>query len=75
MDRVGAIAPARFLCIAKQDSFSEIIEVSHTVAGAFEDFGFVVTSLNEAICPRDIQGVDNLIKPVVIGFGTVVELR
>ena len=75
MDRVGAIAPARFLCIAKQDSFSEVIEVSHTVAGTFKNFGFVVTTLNEAICPRDFQGVNNLMEPVVVGFGAVMELR
>ena len=75
MDRVGVFTPARFLCITEENSLSKIIEVTHTVAGTFKNFGFVVTPLNEAICPWDFQGVDNLIKPVVVGFCTVVELR
>ena len=32
LNRVGAEAPARFLCIAEEDSFSEIREVTHTKA-------------------------------------------
>ena len=31
-DRVGAKAPARFLCITEEDSLSKITEVTHTEA-------------------------------------------
>ena len=58
-----------------KDPVSEISEVAHTKASPLEDFSFVVAALNESVCPWYIHGVQNLIEPVVIGFGTVVELR
>ena len=33
--------------------FSEIIEVAHTVAGTFKNFGFVVAAFNETVRPWD----------------------
>ena len=47
--RVGEKAPARFLSIAEEDSVSEIAEVTHSEADPFQDFGFVVAALNQAI--------------------------
>lgn len=47
--RVGVKAPARFLCMAEEDSISEIAEVTHSEADPFQDFGFVVATLNKAI--------------------------
>ncbi len=75
MDRVGARAPARFLCIAEENSFSKMIEIAHAVASALEDFGFVVAAFNVTICPGDIHRVKNLQKPVVVGFGAIRKLR
>lgn len=47
--RVGVKAPARFLCMAEEDSISEIAEVTHSEADPFQDFGFVVATLNKSI--------------------------
>ena len=40
--RVGVKAPARFLCIAEENSISEIAEITHSEADSFQDFGLVV---------------------------------
>ena len=47
--RVGVKAPARFSCMAEENSVSEIAEVTHSEADPFQDFGFVVAALNKAI--------------------------
>ena len=49
VSRVGVKAPARFLCIAEEDSVSEIAEVAHPKANPFQDFRLVVAAFNEAI--------------------------
>ena len=74
MDRVGARAPARFLCITEENSFSKMIEIAHTVASALEDLSFVVAAFYIAISPRDIHRVQDLLEPVMVSFGTVLEL-
>ena len=48
-DRVGARAPARFLCITEEDSLSEISEVTHAEANSLQHFCFVIAAFNEAI--------------------------
>ena len=50
------------------------MKVTHAVASAFEDFGFIVAAFNKTICPWDFHGVNDLMKPVVVGFGAVMEL-
>ena len=47
--RVGVKAPARILCMAEEDSVSEIAEVTHSKADPLQDFGLVVAALNKAI--------------------------
>ncbi len=66
LDRVGASAPARFLCITEKYSLSEIRKVSHTIGNSFQYFGFVVAAFNISVCPGNIHCVDNLLKPVVV---------
>ena len=68
-------APARFLCICEKDSFSEIVEVTHTEANPLQYFGFIIAAFNEAICPGDIQRVQDLLEPVMICFCAAKELR
>ena len=46
LDRVGAFAPARFLYIKEQDSFSKIVEITHTIGYTFQNLGFVVAAFN-----------------------------
>ena len=43
------IAPARFLCMAKKDPLSEIVEIPHTEADTLQNLCFVVAAFNEAI--------------------------
>ena len=47
--RVGVKAPARILCMAEEDSVSEIAEVTHSKADPLQGFGLVVAALNKAI--------------------------
>ena len=47
--RVGVKAPARILCMAEEDSVSEIAEVTHSKAYPFQGFGFIIASFNKAI--------------------------
>ena len=47
--RVGAKTPARFLCIAGENSISEIAEVTHSEADSLQDFGLVIAAFNKAI--------------------------
>ena len=47
--RVGVKAPARILCMAEEDSVSEITEVTYSEADPLQDFGLVVAALNKAI--------------------------
>ena len=47
--RVGAKAPARFLCMAEENSVSEIAEVTHPEADSLQDFSFVIAALNKSI--------------------------
>ena len=47
--RVGAKAPARFLCMAEENSVSEIAEVTHPKADPFQDFGLVVAAFNKTV--------------------------
>ena len=54
-----------------QDSVAETGEVTHAVANAFQDFGFVVTALGIAVSKRNIKGVENQLAPVVNCSGTV----
>ena len=75
MDRVGAKAPARFLCIAEENSLSEIVKVSHAKADTLQDFGFVVTTLNITIRPGNIHGVQYFLEPVAVGCDAILELR
>ena len=49
VSRVGVKAPARFLCIAEEDSVSEIAEVTHPEADSLQDFSFIVAALNKSI--------------------------
>ena len=73
-DRVGAKAPARLLCITKENSFSEVIEITHSERNSFQDLSFVVTAFNIAIRPWNIHGVENFLKPITISFDTIIEL-
>ena len=57
MNRAGAKAPARFLCMTKEDAFSEIVEVTHAVADTFKNLSFVVAAFDEAVGPRYIHRV------------------
>ena len=54
-DRVGARAPARFLCIAEKDSLSKIIEVSHTKTNPFQNLRLIITAFNVTIRPGHIH--------------------
>jgi hypothetical protein len=54
IDRVGVKAPTRFLCITEENSFSEIIEATHTVGHSLEYFGFIVTAFHVA---RHMHGI------------------
>ena len=47
--RVGVKTPARFLCIAGENSISEIAEVTHSEADSLQDFGLVIAAFNKAI--------------------------
>ena len=47
--RVGVKAPARILCMAEEDSVSEIAEVTHPEADPFQDFCFVVATFYKTI--------------------------
>ena len=73
--RVGEKAPARFLSIAEENSVSEIAEITHSEADAFQSFALVVAAFNKAIRPWDIHRVEDLVKPVGIRFCAVSEFR
>ena len=60
-----------FLCIAKEDSFSEIIKVTHTVRYSFQHFGLIAAALNIS----DIHQIQDLLEPVMAGRCAVVEFR
>ena len=75
MDRVGAKAPARFLCITEQYSFPEIIEIRHAKADSFQDFSFIITAFNITVRPRNIHGVQYLLKPISVCSDTIIKLR
>ena len=74
VSRVGVKAPARFSCMAEEDSVSEIAEITHPKADPFQDFGLVVAAFNKAIRPWDIHRVEDLVKPVAVCVCTIVEL-
>ena len=58
-----------------QDSVAETGEVTHAVANAFQDFGFVVAALGKAVSKRNIKGVKDQLAPVVDRSGTLSEFR
>ena len=58
-----------------QDSVAETGEVTHAVANAFQDFGFVVAALGKAVSKRNVKGVEDQLAPVVNRSGTVSEFR
>ena len=72
--RVGVKAPARFSCMAEENSVSEIAEITHSEADAFQSFGLVVAAFNKAIRPWDIHRVEDLVEPVAVCVCTIVEL-
>ena len=47
--RVGVKAPARFSCMAEENSVSEIAEITHPKADPFQDFGLVVAAFNKTV--------------------------
>ena len=61
--------------MAEENSVSEIAEITHSEADAFQSFGLVVAAFNKAIRPWDIHRVEDLVKPVVICICAVVEFR
>ncbi len=63
------------LCITEKDFVSKITEVTHAKANSFQSLRFVVTAFNKAICPGNIHRVNNLVKPVVVSLGAIMELR
>ena len=58
-----------------EDSVAETGEVTHAVANAFQDFGFVVAALGKAVSKRNIKGVEDQLAPVVDRSGTFSEFR
>ena len=72
--RVGVKAPARFSCMAEEDSVSEIAEITHPKADAFQSFGLVIAAFNKAIRLWDIHRIQDFSEPVVICICAVVEL-
>ena len=58
-----------------QDSVAETGEVTHAVANAFQDFGFVVAALGKAVSKRNVKGVEDQLAPVVNRSGTLSEFR
>ena len=42
-----------------QDSVAETGEVTHAVANAFQDFGFVVAALGKAASKTNVKGVED----------------
>ena len=47
--RVGVKAPARFSCMAEENSVSEIAEITHSEADAFQSFALVVAAFNKTV--------------------------
>ena len=47
--RVGVKAPARFSCMAEENSVSEIAEITHPKADAFQSFGLVIAAFNKTV--------------------------
>ena len=47
--RVGVKAPARILCMAEEDSVSEIAEVTHSKEDPFQGVGCIIASFNQTI--------------------------
>ena len=45
-NRVGAKAPARFLCVRKEDHLPEIVEITHTKVNFFQHLGFVIAAFD-----------------------------
>lgn len=46
---VPGVLSALLLCVAKQDTSSEIMEITHAEAYTFQDFRFVVAAFDEAV--------------------------
>ena len=61
--------------MAEENSVSEIAEITHSEADAFQSFALVVAAFNKAIRPWDIHRVEDLVKPVAIRFCAVSEFR
>ena len=51
-----------------QDSISKTIEITDAKANTFKHFGLVVAALCISIRPWNIQCVEYLLRPVVVGF-------
>ena len=43
------VLSALLLCVAKQDTSSEIMEITHAEAYTFQNFRFVVAAFDEAV--------------------------
>ena len=58
-----------------EDAFSEILEVTDTEGDSLQHLDFVVAAFGEAIRPGGIQGVQDLLEPVVTRLRTSFKLR
>lgn len=63
------------LCRGKQDSFALSFEIWNTVRNALQDFSFIVTAFSETVRPRNIHGIQYLLKPVMVGGSASREFR
>ena len=58
-----------------QDSISKTIEITGAKANTFKHFGLVVAALCISIRPWNIQCVEYLLRPVVVGRGALLKRR
>ncbi len=67
---------ALLLCAggAEEDPVAEVLEIAEAEADALEDFGLVVAALGEAVGVGIVEGVENLVRPVMYCLGAGIEL-
>ena len=71
----GVLAPVLLRYGAMEDSVTELFEVSHTIAGTFQNLDFVIAALREAVRPGAVQAVQYFPEPIVNCLCTILELR
>ncbi len=68
------MAPVLLRYGAMKDTITESFEVSHAIAGTFQNLDFVIAALRKAVRPGAVQAVQYFPEPIVNCLCTILEL-